>query len=173
VTDRQIGRGSAAGGWLIEAAWRSPRVLRAIVGASPPSLYRRIAPAFVRRGYQEFNSRGTVPRELFADEFELYQAAELLGTVGTFRGRDALDRVLTELRDAFADVHFDPQAMSRVDNHRFVFVVQFAGRGIGSGIAVDRPIAHVWTVERNRATRLEVYWEPAEAFEAVGLAARH
>jgi ketosteroid isomerase-like protein len=147
-------------------------LLRLTAATSPASFYRRLAPAFLRRGYREFNRRGTVPRYIFADEFELYQAAELLGTVGTFRGRDALDRVLAELRDAFDDVNFSAQRVTRIDDHRFVFVVRFSGTGIASGIAIDRPIAHTWTVEGPRAKRLEVYWDPAEAFEAVGLAAQ-
>lgn len=111
-----------------------------------------------------------MPSGNFVDDFTLYQAAEVLGTVGTFRGPGALDEVMAELREAFDDVRFSPESIRRLDDDRLIFIVRFSGIGRGSGVRVNRPIAHTWTMRKLRAARLEVYWEPAEALEAAGLA---
>jgi ketosteroid isomerase-like protein len=153
---------------VVEALWRSERLRRLFFPLAPASVLSRVVPAVLRRGYAEFNRLKTIPRPFFADDFELFQAAEVLGTVGTFHGPGALDQVVAELHDAFDEVRFSPLNVERVSEEVFVFVVQFSGTGRGSGISVDRPIAHVWSIGGPRASRLEVYWEPAEALEAVG-----
>jgi ketosteroid isomerase-like protein len=131
------------------------------------SVFRRLYPYVLLRGYEDFNRLGAVPHAVFAEDFQLYQAAELLGTVGTFHGPTALDQVVAELRESFEDVHFVPHAVTRINEHRLVVVVRFMGTGGGSGIPVDHLIAHLWTRRGFRASRLEVYWETAEAFEAL------
>lgn len=154
---------------LIDVVFAFPRLRPTAERLVRGQLRRRlIAPGLVR-GYQEFNRLGTMPRGNFVDDFTLYQAAEVLGTVGTFQGAGALDEVIAELREAFDDVRFTPEGIRRLDGDRLIFIVRFSGIGRGSGVRVDRQIAHTWTMRGLRASRLEVYWEPAEALEAAGL----
>jgi ketosteroid isomerase-like protein len=130
---------------------------------------RRAYPLVLLRGYEDFNRGQTVPHANFVADFELYQAAEVLGTVGTFHGPTALDQVIAELHEAFDDVRFAPEQIIRVNDLALAFVVRFMGVGRGSGVGVDRSIAHVWTRRDLQARRLEVHWDPADALEAVGL----
>ena len=155
--------------WLAEALWRFPRVRTAAWPVIPAAVSRRLLPVVFRRGYVDFNWLGSVSSSNFADDFELYQAAEVLGTVGTFRGAGALDQVIAELREAFDDVRFRPEALTEIEAERFLMIVRFSGTGRGSGVKVDRLIAHVWTMRGPLMARLETYWDPAEALEAAGL----
>jgi len=113
--------------------------------------------------------RLSVPQHHFTEDFELYQAAEILGTVGTFRGRTALDEVVSELRDAFDDVGFIPQDVHSFGPLAFLVVVRFTGIGRSSGLPINRVIAHVWRLSLEGARRLEVYWELADGMRAAGL----
>lgn len=130
---------------------------------------RRLIPLGLLEGYRDFERLGTIPRGNFVDDFTLYQAAELLGTVGTFHGPGALDEVISELRETFDEVAFRPEGIHRLDDDRLIFVVRFSATGHGSGVAVDKPIAHFWSMRGLRALRLEVYWEPEEALAAAGV----
>jgi ketosteroid isomerase-like protein len=50
-----------------------------------------------------------------------------------------------------------------------VVLVHARGRGRGSGVDIDNHIAWVWTFRGDKAVRLVVYEEQAEALEAAGL----
>ncbi len=52
----------------------------------PNSVVRRVLPSVLLRGYEDFNRGSSIPLGNFVEDFELYQAAEVLGTVGTFYG---------------------------------------------------------------------------------------
>ena len=50
-----------------------------------------------------------------------------------------------------------------------VVIYRAVGRGKGSGVAVERRNAHLWTFRDGRAVRLEIFATPEEALEAAGL----
>ena len=152
---------------IVEALYFGARLRSLTAPLISESVLRRAFPHVLLRGYVDFTQHSTIPPANFAPDFELYQAAEVLGTVGTFHGPGALDQVIAELHDAFDEVRFVPKAVRKVDDHRLVLIVRFGARGRGSGVRVDQSIAHVWTREGVLARRLEVYWEPREAYEAV------
>ena len=52
---------------------------------------------------------------------------------------------------------------------RIIVAVHERGRGRGSGVPVDRRWAQVWTFERGRIVRWELFPDKADALEAVGL----
>lgn len=155
---------------IIPLIWKFPRLRSRTWRYLPSSLRRQIVPALLAYGYDQFN-RAEVVRTNFTQDFELYQAAELLGTVGTFHGPGALEQTIAELREAFGEVRFRPVSIKPVDDERFVALVRFSGTGRGSGISVDRVIAHVWQVRGGLAARLEVYWDPSEVPRSPVLAA--
>lgn len=157
---------SAIGRAVVRTSVAFPRLRMAAEPFVTESLRRRLIPLVLEAGYRYFNRGRTIRHKNFVADFSLYQAAELLGTVGTFHGATALDRVNEELLDAFEDVRFSPEAVTRLDDDRLIFVVRFSATGRGSGLKVDRQIAHYWTFRGVRAARLEVYWDPQEAFEA-------
>lgn len=150
-------------GLIARTLWAVPRLRSRFWQYIPRWLRRRATPPVMAIGYECFNEAERVPEANFEPDFELYQAAELLGTVGTFHGPEALNQVIAELRDAFDDVRFRPVSIKTVDDERYVAIVRFSGTGRGSGVGVDREIAHVWRIRDGLASRLEVYWEPADA----------
>jgi ketosteroid isomerase-like protein len=50
-----------------------------------------------------------------------------------------------------------------------VVFIRARARGRGSGVETDNRIAHVWTFREDKAVRMDVFEEQAEALEAVGL----
>jgi ketosteroid isomerase-like protein len=154
--------------------YRMPRLRSFVWRIAPGPLRRRllrVIPAALVHGYRQFNDERPIDASQFAPDFELHQAAEMLGTVGSFNGPGALGSVIAEVREGFDDVRFVPEAVSRVSEEVFVVTVRFGGVGRGSGVRLDHRIAHVWTIRNAMAARLEVYWEPAEAFKAAAGAA--
>jgi ketosteroid isomerase-like protein len=52
---------------------------------------------------------------------------------------------------------------------KVVVLVVLHGKGKGSGAEVATPAAHVWTMRRDKAIRVEAYMDRAKALEAAGL----
>jgi ketosteroid isomerase-like protein len=46
---------------------------------------------------------------------------------------------------------------------------RFHGRGQASGIEIEAPIVHIWTVRAGIGVRLQAYLDREQALEAVGL----
>ena len=50
-----------------------------------------------------------------------------------------------------------------------VAVGRFSGRGIASGVEVEAPIVHIWTLRNGKGVCLQAYLDRREALAAVGL----
>ena len=120
----------------------------------------------LRAGY-ELLSRGTIDVELLADDFELVQTSSIIDSAGTFRGRDAVGEAIAEIRGSFEELEFIPEDFIEVSDGRVLVLVHVHGRGRGSGLVVDDHIAHLWTFREDKAVRLMIYEEQAEALDAV------
>jgi ketosteroid isomerase-like protein len=123
----------------------------------------------VRCTFDYFNRTGSIPRSAFHRDAVTNQAAEVLGTVGTFHGHKGWLELMAEVREAFDEVRLEPQRLVAAPPDRIVVFVRLAAHGRASGVSVDTPIAIVVTIRGGRAGRLDVYREPAAAVEAVGL----
>jgi ketosteroid isomerase-like protein len=97
------------------------------------------------------------------------QAAEVLGTVGTFHGYEGWLGLMAEVREAFDDVRLEPERLVAAPPSRIVVFARLSARGRASGVSVDTPIAIVVTIRGGRAGRLDIYREPAAAGAALGL----
>jgi ketosteroid isomerase-like protein len=113
--------------------------------------------------------RGETDIEFLAADFELCQASSIVDTAGLFHGRDALGASLRELRESFDGLSFEADKFIEAPGGEVVVLVHARGRGRGSGVDVDNHIAWVWTFRGDKAVRLVVYEDQAEALEAVGL----
>jgi uncharacterized protein len=86
---------------------------------------------------------------------------------GPYLGREAVMRQLEQLRETWdADV-LEPisdfiDAADRV-------VVRIIWRGAGHGPGLDMELTGVYTVRRGRLCDIELFWDHAQALEAVGL----
>jgi ketosteroid isomerase-like protein len=76
---------------------------------------------------------------------------------------------MAQVYEAFED--YRPEVEDLLDAGDKVITLAIEhGRGRGSGARVEaRRTAHVWTMRTNKAIRLDLYLDRAEALEAVGL----
>ena len=77
---------------------------------------------------------------------------------------------MRQVYEAFED--YRPEVEDLLDaGDKVVTLAIEHGRGRGSGAAVQsQRTAHVWTMRANRAIRLDLYLDRADAFKALGLA---
>jgi ketosteroid isomerase-like protein len=123
----------------------------------------------LRAGLEAFNRTGEIDTDFLASDFEMHQASSIIDTAGVFYGRDALHRSLSELAESFDDLSFEVERIFEARVGEVLVFVHSRGRGRGSGLEMDNHIAWVWTFRGDKAVRLVVYEEQAEALEAVGL----
>ena len=121
----------------------------------------------VGRLYERFNARDFAPRDLVADDFELYDP-DLPGG-GVFRGPDGLTAYLHQYIDAWEEYRVEVEELREVGD-RVLALLRHVGRGKGSGVESELRDAHVWTVRDGLAVRWRTYLDRAEALRDVGLA---
>ena len=96
----------------------------------------------------------------------IQQAME--GDDGVIRGHEGLRRWLGDLHDLYEEVETQVLEVRDVgDQVVIAFVVR--GRGRGSGVTLEQPLAQVVTLEDGKAINVRDYFSADEAFEAVGL----
>ena len=106
--------------------------------------------------------------QFFDPGVEVRQSGSFLGTEGTFHGHEGLARGAREAFEVFRDLHWIPtRLIDRGD--RVVATVDARGHGRHSDVEIHETVAHVWTLRGGRIVAWRVYWDPAEALEAVGL----
>ncbi len=123
----------------------------------------------VRCAFDHFNRTGSLPAAVFDREAVTNQAAEVLGTVGTFHGHHGWLELMDEVHEAFDAVRLEPERLVGRPPGPDGGLREAVGPRAGSGLSVDTPIAIVVTIRRGRAGRLDIYRDPADAVAAVGL----
>jgi len=104
----------------------------------------------------------------FDPAVEIHQSESLLGTQGSFRGYEGLGQAGREVFAVFREGHYVPQRFVDAGD-QVVATLEFRGIGKESGVSVSETVAHVWTLKAGRIMAWDVYLDPAEALEAVGL----
>ena len=93
----------------------------------------------------------------------IQQAMEGEGSV--FRGLDGIRRWFGELQDLYEYIESDVlEAHDFGERVAIVFVVR--GRGAGSGITLEQPLAQVVTVRQGKIIEVRDYFSREEALEA-------
>jgi ketosteroid isomerase-like protein len=96
----------------------------------------------------------------------IQQAME--GDDGVIRGHEGLRRWLGDLHDLYEELETQVLEVRDVgDQVVIAFVVR--GRGRGSGVTLEQPLAQVVTLEDGKAINVRDYFSADEALEAVGL----
>lgn len=108
-------------------------------------------------------ARGASTADLIAEDLE-YVNPPYAVEAGTRRGRAALGGVL----DVYPDFRFEVKRW--VDAGDDVVAIGVADGTSASGLKAHWPHAQVWTIDAGKAVRFRWFTDPAEAFEAVGLA---
>jgi ketosteroid isomerase-like protein len=84
-------------------------------------------------------------------------------------GHDANRAWLGQMRQAFEDLHFEPDEITDAGGDRVVVVCRVVARGKASGVKLDMLTSNVWTVSNGAIVSCITYDHHAEALEAVGL----
>ncbi|MEK6328319.1 MAG: FAD-dependent monooxygenase [Actinomycetota bacterium] len=88
-----------------------------------------------------------------------------------YRGHEGLVRFYRQWADAWADNWAGPQELIDLGD-RMVLLGEIKARGGASGIEVGQGYAMLWHIRHGKLAREQVFNDPAEALEAVGLTAR-
>ena len=122
----------------------------------------------VRRGYEAFREGGIeAAAELLDPDIEWIPPKES-PHAGTYRGPNAVKSEVQEFTSPFEGYEWEPREFIDAGD-RVVVIGYHRGRGRQSGVEIGQEETHVWTLRQGRITRMEMFHERAEAFEAAGL----
>ena len=85
-----------------------------------------------------------------------------------YRGAEGARQFNAEWADAWDDLEFEVEEYIDA-GERVVVILSQRGRSKATGIPVDMRFAQVWTLQDGQAIRMQMYANPEEALEAVGL----
>jgi ketosteroid isomerase-like protein len=87
------------------------------------------------------------------------------------RGLDGLRRFRDTGPWSGSPIEFDPERFFDVDETRVLVFVRVTATGHGSGIQLDIPVAHEFTIRDGMVVRFKVYSDRDQALDAAGLSA--
>jgi ketosteroid isomerase-like protein len=123
----------------------------------------------VRRGTEHYQATGEFLPELVTPDF-VWDMSKFRGwpEQQLYLGTEGAERFLREWTNAWDDWTLDIEAFHDV-GEKVVVVARQHGRSKGTGMPVDMSFAQVYTMRDGRQASMEMYSDPAEALEAVGL----
>ena len=123
----------------------------------------------VRRGFEHYQATG----ELLLDNTD----PEFVWDMSTFRGwpeektyagLEGAQRFLRNWRDSWDEWQLEVESFHDAGD-KVVVVVRQQGRAKETGMWIDMTFAQVVTVRHRQQVRVQIYADPSEAFEAVGM----
>jgi ketosteroid isomerase-like protein len=124
----------------------------------------------VRKLYELFARREIEPAfSEYADpNLELRVPPVYPDTPEVFRGREGVERWIAMIDEVWAEWRFEPERYLDA-GPTVVVLARLIAEGDSSGIHLEREVAHLWEVERGRATSIRVYLNQTDALDAAGL----
>jgi uncharacterized protein len=87
----------------------------------------------------------------------------------TYAGMQGMRRMLADRDEVWEEFRMEPDEVLDAGD-RIVAVGRWVGKGKGSGVEVQQPVAHVFTLHDGRVVRSELgFTDRADALEAAGL----
>ena len=125
----------------------------------------------VRRGWEHFQATGEPLEEIYAPDFvwDMGTFPALVGISERYEGTDGMRQFIVEWTEPFEDWKVEVESLHDA-GEKVLAICRQSGRSRASGVPVEMRLAQVFTVRDGLQTRMEMYADPAEAFEAVGLA---
>src|SRR5204863_4685293 len=120
-----------------------------------------------RRGLDGFARQGVQAVLPLLDPGVVIVDADLPGG-GRYEGHDGFLAFVRQVLGAFEDYRVELEELLDAGERVVVFLCH-RGRGKESGAQIELRDAWVWTVAEERATRIDLYLDRADALEAVGL----
>jgi ketosteroid isomerase-like protein len=121
-----------------------------------------------RRFVEDFNGGGVDALVDFYDPEIEYREDPKFPQAEVYRGRDAIVRQWREFYESFSEYRVEIEDLFGVGD-KVVGVLHEIGRGMASGAPVDRRTGWVFTFRAGKVLRMEIYLDPADALEAVGV----
>ena len=123
----------------------------------------------VRAGYESFRATGEFAEQFVTPDF-VWDMSKFRDwpEQQVYEGADGARRFLVDWRDAWEDWEIEVDSYHDA-GEKVVALLRQRGRSKASGLPVDMCFAQVWTVQDGKQTRMEMYADPDEAMEAVGL----
>jgi ketosteroid isomerase-like protein len=124
----------------------------------------------VRRGYEAFVASGDVSEEIIAPEF-VWDMSTFRGWPErqTYEGIEGTRKFMRDWLEAWDEWSLDVVELHDAGDDKVVAIMRQRGRSKTTGLTVDMTFGQVWTVRDGKEARMEMYADPAEALEAVGL----
>ena len=97
-------------------------------------------------------------------DFELDMSDRVFNPA-TYRGHDGIRQFHNEVLEVWEQYVWEPEQVIEQGN-RIVALVRTTGKGRGSGLAIDRQTAMIWTVRGDKALSLRFYRDRERALEA-------
>ena len=121
----------------------------------------------VRQVVEAFRDRDVARMRTLFDEQSEFTSTVAAIEGGPYRGRDGIERYVSDLDDVFDDWHSEDERYLDAGDGRVILTYRVVGRGKGSGAPVDEEIAIVWTIRDGKALRGKVFLDPEEALASV------
>jgi ketosteroid isomerase-like protein len=102
-------------------------------------------------------------RDVVAPEVEIDPL--YLGQV--YKGLEGMREMRADISETWEDYRFELEETVDLDEHLLV-VGRILGRGAGSGVPINQPLATLWTFRGDKAVRVKSFMSRQEALEAAG-----
>ena len=120
----------------------------------------------VRRGIEAWNAGDMdALAHLYARDMVLW-APEDWPEPGPFVGRDAIMRQFHQMRATYEADELEPLSIDHIADR---VVVRFNWHAEGQGPQLNMEVTYVYSVRKGTIRSAELFWDHAEALEAVGL----
>ena len=105
----------------------------------------------------------------FLDPGVIFDATRRIINPKTYAGIEGIRAMLAERDEVWGEFRMEPDEFVDAGD-RVVAVGRWVGKGSGSGVEVNQPMADVFTLHGGRVVRCEIgYSDRAEALKAAGL----
>lgn len=115
--------------------------------------------------YEQFNTTGEIPVEVFDPDVEFVQVEGFAGT-GTNKGVEGVRNVLSNLLAAFESLKMRPREVLGERDGKVLMLVALTVLGRGSRIQVKETMFHLWVMRDGRIARWQAFAEEQPAREA-------
>jgi len=124
-------------------------------------IVKRTIDAFNRHDVEAYD-------DLVTSDFEVFPA--MIGVVegGSYRGREGVETYFGEVRDTWEEYRVVADELRDLGD-RVLMLGWMQGRGRGSGVEVDAPLATIFDFRDGKMSRSTAYLDHGEALRAVGL----
>jgi ketosteroid isomerase-like protein len=105
----------------------------------------------------------------FLDPHVVADVSRTGGIDSAFYGPEAITEFFRRFAGTFEDYRWEDERLTDLGSGAVLAVMRETGRGKGSGVPVDRPLATLYTVIDGKIARITTFRSEQEALEAAGL----